>query len=151
MEDATPLSASEVLDEAHRGISQEVKRIFVCLEHDIVGMVTNMHSLAQDLDRRIAQEHDRLARIAAEKRRCHALFGQLQGIFGVREQHARSPGGAGDVDVVGDEQPVPGTPTWDKASHRGQAPSPRSVETEMTAANGSRSGPSLQLMREGMA
>eukprot|EP00962_Isochrysis_galbana_P039026 scaffold13964_cov117-Isochrysis_galbana.AAC.1 len=83
----------------------------------------------------------------AGKDRC----GEAQGIFGVREQHARSPGGAGDVDVVGDEQPVPGTPTWDKASHRGQAPSPRSVETEMTAANGSRSGPSLQLMREGMA
>jgi hypothetical protein len=150
---AKPLSASEVLDEAHRGISQEVKRIFVCLEHDIAGMVSNMEGLAQDLDRRIAQGHERLAVIAAEKRRCQTLLGQLQGIFGVLGQPAGSPAGAYDVNVIDDDQPVQAahTPTWDKASHRGQAPSPRSVESEMTAARAPSPNLSSQAMREGAA
>mmetsp|Transcript_5661 Transcript_5661/g.17640 ORF Transcript_5661/g.17640 Transcript_5661/m.17640 type:complete len:149 (+) Transcript_5661:49-495(+) len=76
------LSSSAVLGETHKVIKQEIERIFLCLENDVGAMVQTMQSLAADLDGRIEHQHKRLAAIAAEKRRCQTLLGQLQGLFG---------------------------------------------------------------------
>jgi len=76
-----------VLSEAHQGIVHELSSVFVCLQNDVEAMVAPMRELGQDLDKRIALQHKRIAQIEAEKRRCAALFGQLQGMF----QHSPDP------------------------------------------------------------
>jgi hypothetical protein len=151
MEPAAPARTgpSDVLQEAHRGITQEVKRIFVCLEHDVEGMVTSMQTLAEDLDGRITQQHNRLKGIEAEKRRCQALLGELQGVFGLLEKQGRSPGGVFENDGNGDGQPAHAvTPLSDKFGRRGPMPSPR---TEMNAAWAPSEAPPSQPMRDDAA